>query len=468
VDYYELRTMISKFIPRMTTLAPIKGKADMVKEKGRKTNYKEFKLTEGKFVDKRRLLNVEEVSSFVEISLRAAACPMPFNIDIWDGITCPFNCLYCFANSFRASLYTSFFDNSRSMGLRHCNPDYYKRELDKMMKLRGTDPHSVQGDIQKAVAMEIPIRMGIRFEDFLPIERKKHVSLEMMRYLACQDYPLMINTKSDLLQEEEYLEALSSNKAKTAVHITMISNDPEFRKKIEPGAPSFERRLKMAKALSDAGVRVVARIEPYLVFLTDDPAALMDYMDKCWEAGIRHITFDTYSYSAKNPGIRKAFMKAEYDFDRLFLLGCGSQGLGSFLLDKYMDLFRDYGFKCSTFDLGCVPNNHQMICCEVGDWFEGSGWNYGSAVSAVWYIQRHHPGDAISWCDFEAYVNKCGGFLSEKLKCQVKRLWNLEGNASYFINWARGIEPVGRDQDGIVWVWNSNSDFREELWKNLG
>jgi len=465
MNYYELRAEVAKLVPRMINLAGVKGKIELVKEKGRKTNYKEFSLDVQGFQDKRRLLNLEEVSSFLEISLRAVACPMPFNMDVWDGIICPYNCAYCYANNFRASLYTSFFDNSKSMGLRHCNPKYYKKEMDNLFKLRGKDPHSVKGDIQKAIAKQIPLRMGIRFEDFLKPEKKKGVSLEMMRYLADNDYPLMINTKSDLLGEDAYLKALSDNEAGTAVHITMISNDREFTRKIEPGAPTFEARVESAKRLTAAGVRVVARIEPYLVFLNDDPDAVREYMDKCWEAGIRHITFDTYSYSAKNPGIRKAFLKAGYDFDRLFLLGCDSQGLGSILLDKFMDLFREYGFKCSTFDLGCVPGNNQMVCCEVGDLFQGSGWNYGCVVSAIRFIKnKDRP---VGWVEFEEYVNKNGGFLSESLRYAMHQLWNWDGNLSYRVQWGQGIEPIGTDRAGIVWEYRQHEDFREQLLKEL-
>jgi DNA repair photolyase len=52
--------------------------------------------------------------------------------------------------------------------------------------------------------------------------------------------------------------------------------------------------------LSAAGVRVVARIEPYLFLLTDDLEEVEKYMEDVWNAGVRHITFDTYSYPAQN------------------------------------------------------------------------------------------------------------------------------------------------------------------------
>ena len=162
MNYYELRKQISKIIPRRSTLHNDLFKTGAIKEKGRKSNYYQFDLTQGQWLKNERLLDTEEVRSFAEISLRAAACPMPFNLDVWDGLRCGFGCRYCYADNFRASLYTSFFDNSKSMGLRHCNSDYYKHELDKLLINWGKEPNG--NDIQRAICMGIPIRFGIRFE----------------------------------------------------------------------------------------------------------------------------------------------------------------------------------------------------------------------------------------------------------------------------------------------------------------
>jgi len=180
-NYYDLRLDASRIVPRMTQLATSQRRARAVREKGRKKNYSQFSLKESEWRKQERLLNTEEINSFVEISIRAAACPMPFNMDIWDGLVCPFACIYCFANAFRASLYTAFFDNSKTMGFRHCNPDYYKGELDKMQKLRSytMDQKRELNGTNKAFALGIPVRMGIRFEDFLKKEERDGVSLEM-------------------------------------------------------------------------------------------------------------------------------------------------------------------------------------------------------------------------------------------------------------------------------------------------
>jgi DNA repair photolyase len=385
---------------------------------------------------------------------------------------CPFACIYCYANSFRASLYTAFFDNSKTMGFRHCNPTYYKKEMDKMLKFRSlpfSEKRTLTG-INKAFALDIPVRMGIRFEDFLRNEQRAGVSLEMLNYLADISYPIMINTKSYIPGQDAYVKALSRNEAGAAIHVTVISCNEEILRKLEPGAPSYKRRLETMRNLCSAGVRVVARIEPYLFLLTDDPDDLKQYMEEVYGTGVRHITFDTYSYTAQNPGIRQAFINVGYDYDRLFLAGCDSQPLGSLLLAKFMDLFRARGFFCSTFDMGNVPSNDQAICCEVGDWFKG-GFNYGCTVMAARFIRDQSkklgPNMGVCWSDFVYWVVKRGGFLTPELQRMVHELWNLGGNVAYSPRWAQGLVPCGMDDDGLIWIHEPSRDHRQTLLEEL-
>lgn len=80
----------------MTQLKSSYRKVDPIREKGRKRNYSQFNLIHNEWRKQERLLNTEEINSFLEISVRAAACPMPFNMDIWDGTLCNYGCVYCF------------------------------------------------------------------------------------------------------------------------------------------------------------------------------------------------------------------------------------------------------------------------------------------------------------------------------------------------------------------------------------
>ena len=465
MNYWELREEISKVIPRSTSLLSKKLPPKPVKEKGRKSGYSEYNLIERKWVKQERLLNTQEVNSFVEVSCRAAACPMPLNIDVWDGLLCPYGCRYCFANAFRVSLYTAFFDNAKTMGLRHCNPDKFKREMDVLLKNRDKNPHDVKSSLAKAIALGIPIRLGIRFENFLDEELEMGISLSMINYLADESYPLMVNTKSDMIGKKQYVKALSRNKGKSAVHITLISSNQKVLDILEPGAPTYKKRIKAMKHLTEAGVRVIARIEPYLSFVTDEKEDVYQYINDLQRIGVNNITFDTYSYSAKNPGIRQSFKNCGLDYDRIFLIGCDSQALGSLMLGKYMESFREKGFSCSTFDMGNVSDNDQDVCCEVSDLFD-CGYNYGSTVIAARYVKKHNKGNPVSWGMFESWVNEKGGFLSETLKREVHQLWNCEGDNAYSPSWARGLTPIGTDRKGLIWKFEDN-DFRQDIYEGM-
>lgn len=457
MDYWQLREFAKKLVPRRFRLSVNKDKYKQ-KEKGRKSNYHQYSISNQKMEKMERLLNKDNINSFAEVSLRAQSCPMPLNIDVWDGIKCPFQCKYCYADYFKHSLYTSFFDNSKSIGLRHCNPTEYKKGLDELFKHRGENT-SGENKVLNAIRLEIPIRLGIRFEDFPPIEAKKGIALNLLQYLSDQEYPLMINTKSDLLKEERYLKALTSNKAKTAVHVTLISSDEKFLKKIEPGAPTFKRRLEAMRVLSEAGIRVVARIEPWMMYINDNRGWVDNYIRQLKGAGIKHMTFDSYSYSAYSKGLSENFTQLGMDFERMFLLSSDSQWLSSLFLGKFMEYFRDNGLLVSTFDQGNVPSNDDWICCSVGDWFE-KGFNWGCGVIAIKYIKSKSP-NPVRWSDFEKFVLEKGGWLSNSLREEVKILWNGEGNASWPIYWGVGITPVGQDRDGVIWNYNPDFDFRE-------
>lgn len=470
MDYWELREAVKRIIPRRSALASLKKATSLVNEKGRKKNYQQFSIVTSDMEQKLRLLKKDQINSFLEISLRAAHCPMPFNMDVWDRyapgapggiIGCPLGCIYCFSDLAKASLYSSFFDVN-SIGYRHCNPDYFKREMDKAMRFRN-EPSKAKSDIQKAFAIGVPVRLGIRFEDFCAMEAKKGIALEMLRYLADAKYDVMINTKSDLLREDRYLKVLSSNRS--AVHITMISNDETLLRKLEPGAPSFKDRLESAKALVKAGVRVVARIEPFMVFINDERDKVDEYIGQIKEAGIEHLTLDTYSYSAGAVGLRRNFSAIGIDFERMYTLMSDCQWLGSLLLGKFMQYLRSYDLKCSTFDFGQVPENDDFNCCQVGDWFKGL--SFGNTTMAIRFIASK-SGSPVTWEMYEQHVLANGGWLSERLRLEVMEAWCGVGNQAYMPWWGQGITPIGISPGGRpIFVYNKKVDHREELFKEM-
>lgn len=469
MNYWEFREQLKTILPRKRIIETLNKERGLVKEKGRKKNYFQYDLITKEMVPIRRLLNEESIGSFLEVSLRASCCPMCLNMDLYDSIRCGFGCKFCFADSFRASLYTSFFDNSDNIGTRYCHPDYFKRELDKLMKVRGTKAE-YNNELQNAIALQMPIRLGIRFENFLPIEKKERVSLELLKYLKEIAYPIMINTKSNMVGDDEYVKILSENKGGAAIHITINSSNSKLNSILEPKAPPFEERAKAALKLEQAGIRVVARIEPFMAFVNDDQEDVKVWIETMKSVGVKHVTLDTYSYNACTPGIRRQMEAVGIDYERMYGLMSESQWLGSLILGKFMEELRKKGFSCSTFDFGCSPSNNQDICCEVGDYFSqfGSNFSYGNANSAIRFICSQ-KGKPVTWDFFERFVEEKGGWLSNRIRQDVFSSWNLaRGNPAYFVDWGQGIIPYGVDNKGIrIWKYDENNDFREELFRGL-
>lgn len=95
MNYWDLRKLVIPIVGRQQVFLreTVKGS---IQEKGRKKNYQQFNLITQEWDKQERLLNTEEITSFLEVSLRAQACPMPLNLDTYDGLLCGYGCIYCF------------------------------------------------------------------------------------------------------------------------------------------------------------------------------------------------------------------------------------------------------------------------------------------------------------------------------------------------------------------------------------
>jgi hypothetical protein len=73
------------------------------------------------------------------------------------------------------------------------------------------------------------------------------------------DTPMVIKTRSDLVAMDEYLEKLNPSKHQVEIH-AMTPNEHVGRI-IEPGAPSFKRRIEAIQRLKEAGVPVKLKMD---------------------------------------------------------------------------------------------------------------------------------------------------------------------------------------------------------------
>ncbi|MBU1067570.1 hypothetical protein KKE60_07260, partial [Patescibacteria group bacterium] len=253
---------VSKIVPKFIPLVPQEEK----KGSGRLARpHKRFKslaycdLCKGCMVELETPMPTH-FKSILELSTRAPYCPAPFVLDTMIGV-CSYNCLYCFSALTFSSLSTSFFDSDTPLAPRYAHVGYTRKYLDEVLTARDAEPHERSStasktcgsttdmkSLKKASAQRIPLRFGTRSENFLPQEKEVGVALEALKVIANHQYPLIINTKSDLLLEEPYFKWISDMGDNVAIQVSVTHNDDEIAKKLEPGAPSSTKRWEVLKA----------------------------------------------------------------------------------------------------------------------------------------------------------------------------------------------------------------------------
>ena len=397
-----------------------------------------FDLIEQEWTEQRRELP-DDFQSMLQVSSRATECPMPLNMDVYAGGLC-FQCIYCFAKLFEQSLYAAFYDGWELEQIRASSPEYVTNELNKIIDGKG------KGDVKRAIDRRIPIRLGIRTEDFIPIEKTKKVALTALEVIGDHGYPMMINTKSTLVAEGEWFKEICKMDNDIAIQITITHVDDKIAKLIEMAAPSSTDRFKAMKKLNEVGIKCMPRIEPAMAYVNLTEEHIPQYVERCIEAGAKHVTTDTYSYFANDKGIRENFYIQGIDYDRMFRACAEYQIVGSLFLEKLMLALQDEGVGCSTFNFHSLPFNSDDICCGVGDHFKDAGFNTFNLLTLAREIVKSKG--SVGWADILEQKADC---LNREIFDKLYRTWNKLEYSPWAMDWCGGVRAVGYDDKGIVY-----------------
>jgi len=439
---------INKIMPAKQPLFPTmhaKDKPDLrsIERHKRAELQATFDLLEEEWKEQKRELP-SDYGSMLEVSCRASECPMPLNMDVYSGGLC-FQCIYCFAKLFEQSLYAAFYDNWELAKVRASSKEYVTNELEKILA------GNCKGELKKAIERRIPIRLGIRTEDFIPVEKQKKVALTALKTIHDHDYPMMINTKSVLLGEGEWFKQICEMGKNIAVHVTITHVDDKIARKIEMAAPSSTERFKLVKQLNEVGIRAIPRIEPSMAYINITEEHLPQYVDACLEAGAPHVTSDTYHYYAHNAGIRENFYIQGFDYDQMFRATSEWQLVGSLFLEKLGFKLQDAGIGHSTFNFHTIPYNSDDICCGVGDYFKDAGFNTFNTLSLAREIVK--SGGRVGWADI---LERKAESLNREIFMNSYVIWNKLKYSPWAMDWCGGVRAVGYDDKGIVY------DYKEE------
>lgn len=199
-------------------------------------------------------------------------CDLPVRYDTYKG--CAHGCKYCFAQG--------------------------KRDISKIERGEGLQPlvDFVQGkrtQETKAFDWNIPLHIGGMSDPLQPCEKQERRTYNALRYLADTQYPFVMSTKGELLIAPEYKELIA--KCNCVIQISMACS---MYDKLEPGAPTFERRLEMLRETSPLCKRSIVRIQPYF---HEALSEILSNIPRYAEAGAYAVICEGMKFKKRNPGL---------------------------------------------------------------------------------------------------------------------------------------------------------------------
>lgn len=261
-------------------------------------------------------------------------CDLPVRYDTYKG--CSHGCKYCFVQ--------------RKSKISKIEPGEGLKPLKEFVEGRRTET-------TKAFDWNIPLHIGGMSDPFQPCEETQERTYNALKYLAETGYPFVISTKGELICAKKYTDVLKD--CNCAVQISMVGSSYD---KLEPGAPTFERRLEMLRAVSPICKRAIVRIQPYFHEVLNE---VIENMPRYAEAGAYGVIVEGMKFITAKPGLVKVAGDFVYpvqtlkgDFEKIkgcahenglvFLCGenrlrqmgdsltcCGVEGLEGFAPNKY-------------------------------------------------------------------------------------------------------------------------------------
>lgn len=179
----------------------------------------------------------------LNVSSKFAICGLPIRVDTYKD--CGFGCKYCFAN------YRVVCEFAR--GVQVANLNQIERKLKKIFD---------KGEVDKTNFLDTLIADGITWhcggmsDPFQPVEKKYHITKQMIDICNRYGISILFSTKSDTVYGADIRPDLHTFQ----LSVTNTAN----RKDIEPNVPDIESRYKFYKELKAAGFRVGIRIQPFI------------------------------------------------------------------------------------------------------------------------------------------------------------------------------------------------------------
>jgi DNA repair photolyase len=150
------------------------------------------------------------------------------------------------------------------------------------------------------------VAFGTATDPYQPIEGSYRLTRRCLEALRDARTPAGLITKGTMVIRDIDVLVQLSQRAKTTVTFSIPTVDEEVWSRTEPGTPPPRKRLKVLKALVDAGIEAGVGMAPILPGLSDAPAQLEATVAAAAEAGACYVWSNIVYLK---PGTREHFME---------------------------------------------------------------------------------------------------------------------------------------------------------------
>lgn len=177
---------------------------------------------------------------------------IPFRSSINPYKGCEHGCVYCFARPSHAFLDLSPGLDFESRIFAKPNAAELLRET---FRKRGYRPEV--------------IALGANTDPYQPVERKLELTRSLLEVFVEFSHPLIIVTKSNLVLRDLDLLRSMAKHSLVSVFLSITTLDRDLARRMEPRAPTPERRLEALRGLHENGVPVGVLASPMIPAIND-------------------------------------------------------------------------------------------------------------------------------------------------------------------------------------------------------
>lgn len=204
-------------------------------------------------------------------------CSMPFadyTLNAYQG--CAFGCTYCYVPIMR-----------RRFRLEDEQP------WGGWVQVKINAPEVLRRQMQQ-VPMDARIAIGTATDSWQSIEKRYGIARRILEELAYYPNPVRIVTRSPLLLRDiDILRRMVD----VSIGVSLPTFDERARRIFEPNAPAIPGRIHLIQHLLEANLRVTLFWCPILYGVSDNAAAVREYLHRAAALGVKRIVCDTLHYS---------------------------------------------------------------------------------------------------------------------------------------------------------------------------